>query len=97
MRILASHRDMPPLFDAGVPLEALPWGVEGDAPVSSRSFSYKAEDGETDLEAYFAWDPSLLEGGDGLPGARRPHGDRPAGGVRAHCCDALARWASRPR
>ena len=49
VRMLASDRDVPPLFDAGVPLEGLPWGVEGDAPVSSRSFHYKAEDGETDL------------------------------------------------
>ena len=93
VRILASHRDMPPLFDAGVPLEALPWGVEGDAPVSSRSFSYKAEDGETDLEAYFAWDPSLLEGGDeGLPGVLVAHTAIGPQEVFVHtCCDALAR------
>ena len=91
-RILASHRDMPPLFDAGVPLEALPWGVEGDAPVSSRSFNYKAEDGETDLEAYFAWDPSLLEGGDGLPGVLVAHTAIGPQEVFVHtCCDALAR------
>ena len=93
VRILASHRDMPPLFDAGVPLEALPWGVEGDAPVSSRSFSYKAEDGETDLEGYFAWDPSLLEGGDeGLPGVLVAHTAIGPQEVFVHtCCDALAR------
>ena len=92
-RILASHRDMPPLFDAGVPLEALPWGVEGDAPVSSRSFNYKAEDGETDLEAYFAWDPSLLEGGGGgLPGVLVAHTAIGPQEVFVHtCCDALAR------
>ena len=84
---------MPPLFDAGVPLEALPWGVEGDAPVSSRSFNYKAEDGETDLEAYFAWDPSLLEGGDeGLPGVLVAHTAIGPQEVFVHtCCDALAR------
>jgi dienelactone hydrolase len=84
---------MPPLFDAGVPLEALPWGVEGDAPISSRRFRYKAEDGETDLEAYFAWDPSLLEGGDGgLPGVLVAHTAIGPQEVFVHtCCDALAR------
>ena len=84
---------MPPLFDAGVPLEALPWGVEGDAPISSRRFRYKAEDGETDLEAYFAWDPARLEGGGGgLPGVLVAHTAIGPQEVFVHtCCDALAR------
>ena len=90
---MASHREMPPLFDAGVPLEGLPWGVEGDAPVSSRSFHYKAEDGETNLEAYFAWDPARLEGDDGgLPGVLVAHTAIGPQEVFVHtCCDALAR------
>jgi hypothetical protein len=40
--VSASHSEMekPKLFSAGVPLEALPWGVEGSKPVASRTFNY---------------------------------------------------------
>jgi dienelactone hydrolase len=90
----ASSSHMSPLFDAGVPLESLPWGSDGDGAVSSRRFQYTAEDGTKTLEAYFAWDPTALSNskGAGLPGVLVAHTAIGPQEVFIHsCCDALAR------
>lgn len=86
--------DMPPLFDAGVPLESLPWGKDGvGKDVKSRRFQYKAEDGTTDLDGYFAWDPDVLpNSSQGLPGVLVAHTAIGPQEVFIHSCvDALAR------
>ena len=80
-----------PLFDAGVPLEELPWGKVGESAVESRTFPYN--DGATALEAYLAWDPEALRrAGGGLPGVLVAHTAIGPQEVFIHsCCDALAR------
>jgi len=80
-----------PLFDAGVPLEELPWGKVGESAVASRTFPYN--DGATALEAYLAWDPEALRrAGGGLPGVLVAHtAIGPQEVFIQSCCDALAR------
>ena len=53
-------------FDAGIPLEMLPWGVEGSREVESRTFSYR--DGDIALEAYMAWDAAKVAAEGPRPG-----------------------------
>lgn len=78
------------LFDAGVPLEALPWGEEGTQPVASRTFAYR--DGDVELEAYLAWDADARRNGKLLPGVLVAHTAIGPQEVFIHsCCDALAR------
>lgn len=78
------------LFDAGVPLEALPWGEEGTQPVASRTFAYR--DGDVELEAYLAWDADARRDGKLLPGVLVAHTAIGPQEVFIHsCCDALAR------
>ena len=80
---------MAPLFDAGVPLEALPWGVEGVRPVAQRTSVYYH--GDVALEGYMAWDAKAL-GDCGLPGVLVAHTAIGPQEVFIHsCCDALAR------
>jgi dienelactone hydrolase len=82
-----------PLFDAGVPLQDLPWGVEGSRrAVASRQFTY--HDGDVALEAFFAWDAEAAAGhhSGGLPGVLVAHTAIGPQEVFIHsCCDALAR------
>ena len=85
---------MPPrLFDAGVLVEQLPWGVEGSRPVASRTCTY--HHGDVALEGYMAWDADALSsggGGGGLPGILVAHTAIGPQEVFVHsCCDALAR------
>ena len=86
----------PPLFDPGVPVEQLPWGVEGSRPVASRTCTY--HHGDVALEGYMAWDADALSGGGGggggggLPGILVAHTAIGPQEVFVHsCCDALAR------
>jgi hypothetical protein len=93
---------MPLLLDAGVPLEALPWGSEGSNPVASRSIQCFAEDGKTNLGAYFAWDPAALSKAkqqkgatEGLLGVLVAHtAIGPQEVFVRSCCVALARIGS---
>lgn len=87
-----SQDNMPPLFDAGVPLEKLPWGSEGSRAVASRTFTYN--DGNVALEAYMAWDAEAAAGrpSGGLSGVLVAHTAIGPQEVFIHsCCDALAR------
>jgi len=89
-----------PLFDAGVPISDLPWGVKDararatEPRVESRTFTY--HDGDLPLEGYMAWVPELLNdssrGQVSLPGVVVAHTAIGPQEVFIHSCvDALAR------
>ena len=77
-------------FDAGIPLEMLPWGIEGSREVESRTFSYR--DGDIALEAYMAWDAAKVAAEGPRPGILVAH---TAIGMQEYfitsCCQSLAR------
>lgn len=81
---------MPPLFDAGEPLQKLPWGVEGSHTVASRILPYN--DADIELEGYMAWDAEKASTNNGLPGVLVAHTAIGPQEFFVHsCCDALAR------
>ena len=77
-------------FDAGIPLDKLPWGVEGEREVASRTFSYR--DGDIALEAYMTWDAAKVAAEGPRPGVLVAH---TAIGMQEYfitsCCQSLAR------